>query len=222
MRKSFKTFKGDAVDQSWQAQSIVRTPSAVAAAEAEASKAKGEICATQMLLLQSMMSRKVLLTYQLSEELDKQSSSFLSLYSDVCRDGEGSLPFCPEEEPAAESNTEVPVPEGSLQQRRTGSGGLRFLQEHLRGVPDLQNVGRSRSATQDLIGVSVNADAEEEMTPAMEDLLNELDAREKSQQAIVGGTWSQTLVRTNPVGTVESALEALDLEVEGASSAPKL
>jgi hypothetical protein len=70
-----------------------------------------------------------------------------------------------------------------------------------------------------LIGVSV--DAEEELTPAMEDLLTELDARDNRQKAVVGGSWSQTLVRMNPVGTVESALEALDLEVEGTSSAPK-
>ena len=158
MRKAFKTFKGDAVDQSGQVQSIVPTPSAVAAAEAEKSKAQGEIYATQMLLLQTMMSRKVLLTYQLSEELNKQPSSFLSLYSDVCRDGEGSSPFCPQ----AETNPEVPVPEGSLKQHRTGSGGLRFLQQHLRGVPDLQNVRRSQSASNDLIGVS-SVDAE--LTP---------------------------------------------------------
>ena len=134
MNRVFRKIRREALDQSWTAQTLEREEEDLQAEKQTQLLQENGRFATQMVLMQSMMTKKNLITYQLHEHLDSKHTSFVSLYSDICADGEGSLPFNSELlEQAIEAACEE-GDEGEL--RRTGSSGLRFLQEHLRGVPD--------------------------------------------------------------------------------------
>ena len=153
VKSILKKFRYEAVDQSWSAQAIERKEEDVELEQATQLLKENGKFATQMVLMQSMMTKKNLITYQLHEHLESAPTSFESLYSDICADGEGSLPFncdlldrqieeaCQEGEDAADAD--------ALESRRTGSGGLRFLQEHLRGVPDPSVAVASLDAQED-------------------------------------------------------------------------
>jgi len=133
----------DALDQSWRSQTLVRTPSAEAREAAEAQAKALQQCTTyaaEMRMMQQLMSKKTLMSYQLLNQLEKQPSSFESLYSDICLEGDASLPVCDALETLANAASEAES-QAQHAQFRTGSSGLRFLQEHLRGVPDLQASG---------------------------------------------------------------------------------
>lgn len=99
VRTAFSEMRGDTIDQSmneWKIQSNV-----VREAEEEAENMRkiarqGNDYATQMMGMQSMMTKKNLITYQ-HEVLGQHPTSFLSLYSEMVADsdGKGSLPFVP-------------------------------------------------------------------------------------------------------------------------------
>ena len=134
VRRVFRKIRRETLDQSWSAQTLEREEEDLQAEkESQLLQEHGKF-ATQMVLMQSLMTKKNLITYQLNEHLDSEPTSFVSLYSDICADGVGSLPFNSE---LLDEAIEAACEEGHEgEMRRTGSSGLRFLQEHLRGVPD--------------------------------------------------------------------------------------
>ncbi len=141
-QKFHKKVWRDALDQSWRSQTLVRTPSAEAREAAEAQAKALQQCTTyaaEMRMMQQLMSKKTLMSYQLLNQLE-QPSSFESLYSDICLEGDASLPFCDALETLANAASEAES-QAHLSPFPKGSSGVRFLQDHLRGVPDLQASG---------------------------------------------------------------------------------
>ena len=202
-QKLHRKVRRDALDQSWSGQAIERTPSAEAAQHQATASAESSNFATQMLLINQLQTKRILLDYQIHEMLENQPSSFLSLYSDVCSDTEASLPFAmgpgslenlakaaSETETASDAESDAPLP-----QRRTGSGGVRFLQAHLHGVPDLQEPVAPPTSTP-------------EAKPATLVLTN------PSATVVEDALLTQKLVLTNLPGAMEDALNEVEQSAE--------
>lgn len=202
-QKLHQKVRRDALDQSWSGQAIERTPSAEAAQHQAKASAESSNFATQMLLINQLQTKRILLDYQIHEMLENQPSSFLSLYSDVCSDTEASLPFemgpgslenlakaASETDTASDAESDAPLP-----QRRTGSGGVRFLQAHLHGVPDLQAPVAPPTSTP-------------EAKPAKLVLTN------PSGTVVEDALLTQTLVLTNLPGAVDDALNEVEQSAE--------
>jgi len=144
MRKVLSKVRGDTIDHSWGVQATVRGEAEEAAENLREISRLGNDYANQMMGMQSLMTKKILVTYQLQEALEQQP--FLSLYSDVCEEGEGSLPFDSGNDseiadtPAAAAvasldSSFLELPSGETPALR--SNGVKFLKQHLQGVPDL-------------------------------------------------------------------------------------
>ena len=185
-----KSLRGDAVDQSWQAQAIVRREAEQLALLELQRLQVASMCATQMLGMQSMMTKKHLFEFQMHERLQD------TLYSDICPDGDGSLPFCGDFLQMAEgSAAEIDEHALSVVGRKLDSGSVSFLQEHLRGVPDVQ-VKESLSS-----GASVPAArSPSSKTPKTLRIARKKANAEqkKNRDAGIVGSWSKTLVTADP------------------------
>ncbi len=203
-KKLHQEIRRDALDQSWSGQAIVRTPSAEAAEDQAKASEESSNFATQMLLINQLQTKRILLTYQIQEQLENQPSSFQALYSDICSDGEASLPFAggpgnlenlakaaSDAETAGEAGSDALVP-----QRRTGSSGLRYLQAHLKGVPDLQASVAPSTCTPDAKPVGDDL-------PVTRVVANPTGT-------VVDDARVQTLVLTNLAGAVEQALNDVE------------
>jgi hypothetical protein len=134
VKKALTKIRDEALDDSWQAQAMVYCEERQAAKDKSKVMEDAGMYATQMLLLQSLNTRKNLYEYQLQDATPDRS--FGSLYSDICDDDHASLPFMsklPEEEEDKSDGASGAVDERSG--GRTGPAGIRYLQEHLIGVP---------------------------------------------------------------------------------------
>jgi len=143
MRKVLSKVRGDTIDHSWGVQATVKGEAEEAAENLREISRLGNDYANQMMGMQSLMTRKILVTYQLQEALEQQP--FLTLYSDVCEEGEGSLPFDSGDSEIADIPAAAVVAslDSSFLQLSSGetpalrSNGVKFLKQHLQGVPDL-------------------------------------------------------------------------------------
>lgn len=123
VKNALKKMRGDALDDSWQAQAMVYNEERQAAKDKSKVMEDAGMCATQMLWIQTLRTRKYLYEYQLQDATP--DTSFGSIYSDICDDDHASLPFV----------SQLPDAVDDTPRRRSGSAGIRYLQEHLLGVP---------------------------------------------------------------------------------------
>ena len=163
VRAFFRSWQRDALDRSWSSQSVIKSEQALAREREAIVTQQGGNFASQMMMLQSMNTKRHLLQYQLHEQIEGHMAlaagsgqlSFADLYSELCTNGEGSLPYC---ETLRDASVRQDAPsnvrhdqdstagaagdaagcaaptgdEGAL-----GSKGVVFLAEMMAGVPDL-------------------------------------------------------------------------------------
>jgi hypothetical protein len=121
LQKFMRKVTGDAVDGSWKAQTMAGAQSGV---HKDADHVEqGRKYAAQMLMIQSVMTKKNLVTYRLYGQ-----EEFVSRYSDICLDAFSNSPVV-DAPPSLEQTSE---------EQRRALDSVRYLQTLLLGVPDLQ------------------------------------------------------------------------------------
>ena len=163
VRAFFRSWQRDTLDKSWSSQSVIKSEQALAREREAIVTQQGGNFASQMMMLQSMNTKRHLLQYQLHEQIEGHMTlaagsgqlSFADLYSELCTNGEGSLPYCETLRDASarqDAPSNVRHDQGSVagaagdaagraaptgDEGALGSKGVVFLAEMMAGVPDL-------------------------------------------------------------------------------------
>lgn len=194
VRKVLKSIWGDAVDLSWQEQAIVlEEAKQIALLELQRQQA-ATLCTTQMLGMQSMMTKKHLLEFQMQEHLHD------ALYSDICADGDGSLPFCGDLLQMAEGSVMVLAEDKALSavSKYLGTDGANFFQEHLRGVPNVEESRSSGASVPSVVSPKPLAKTPKTVSVrGARKKVNTATEQKRTREASCVGSWSQTLVATD-------------------------
>ena len=159
LTKIFNNFNSDAVDEAWQAQAVMKGENELAAQEHAEVMHEASIC-TQVMMLQTMMTKKHLYKFQLDEKLSTTSdvqTSFATLYSEIIAQEDASEAFC--KDCLLEENTPCLLYETLGSDRLVDPVGADFLNDLLHGVPDLHTYRSSKNEDNTNFGDKVNAEA---------------------------------------------------------------
>ena len=160
LTKIFNNFNRDALDESWQAHAVIQGEKELAAQE-QAEVMQEASIRTQLMMMQTMMTKKHLYKFQLDEKLSTTSdvqTSFATLYSEIIAQEDASEAFC--EDCLLEENTSFLLYDTHMgSDRSVDPVGADYLNDLLHGVPDLHTYRSSKSEDNTNFGDKVNAEA---------------------------------------------------------------